>query len=112
MTNALGSAGNKQSGWYRLVFSQAQTAAFSDTLQKIHDSQRHANWSLETSVFVTDDWTHLDGVPSLVIYFPPAAAEIFAELIEEMGAEPCLKPLPFGLNAHGNWAAQKSAVLE
>lgn len=70
-------------GWYRIAFTQARVAEFSDALQNVHDTQRHANWAPETGVFVTDDLIHLASVPSLVINFPPSAAEVFASLINE-----------------------------
>jgi hypothetical protein len=93
---------------YRIAFTQARCQEFSATLQKIHDSQRYAEWSSESSVFVSDDLVQL-GAGDLVtlIYFPPTAAEMFADVIKESGGEPCLKPLPFGLEAHGNSTATR-----
>lgn len=90
------------SDWYRIAFTRPRVCEFSDTLQKIHDAQRQANWSAEARVLVTNDWIHLEGVPSMVVYFPPSAAEIFSSLIAECDGSACLEPLPFGLEVHGS----------
>jgi hypothetical protein len=89
--------------WFRVAFSQSQVREFSAALQNIHDAQRHANWPADMIVLVSDDCVLLPAIGlSQVIYFPPKAVERFSALIGEFGSEPCLEPLSFGLEAHGN----------
>jgi len=94
-------------GWYRLAFTQAQALAFSNALQRVHDTLRHANWPPDVGVFVSDDLVSLvGGEPSLLIYFPPASIDLFGPLINELDGQACLQPLPFGLDVHGNASAR------
>ena len=65
--------------WYRIAF--VETPEFSDAGRRVDDALRHAGWPPELGVLVTDDWVHLGGKPSLVIYFSRASAERFASLI-------------------------------
>src|SRR5258706_13399997 len=92
--------------WHRIAFSQARVIALAFTTAGRHigDALRKANYPPDIGIFYTDDWVHprAGDELSLLIYFSPKAAEMFASLIQQYGGPDCLKPLPFGLAQYGN----------
>jgi len=87
--------------WYQLSFTEERLSGFSDTLNRIHNAQRFANWPAELRVSVTKRFVLIEGIRAVVIYFPPPAAARFKKLIDEMGGKPCCEPAPDGLLNHG-----------